>query len=76
MDKPLYFRRCHVCGAVNHIEEEVHIERCDHCAKPISKFHFFDDRFTPIQSDRTLRALPLDGEYVPIQGLSVYWEAF
>ncbi len=76
MDKPLYFRRCHVCGALNHTADSAQIERCDDCSKPISKFHFFDDRYTPIQSDRTLRPPMLEGEYPPIQGLSVYWETF
>jgi hypothetical protein len=76
MEKPIYFRRCHVCATLNHLEDSSYIERCAQCAKPIARFHFFDDRFTPIQSDRTLRTPPLEGEYPPLQGLSVYWETF
>jgi len=76
MEKPNYFRRCHVCGQTTHIESKNFIERCAHCEKPWAKFQYFDDRFTPTQSDRTLRPPPLDGEWVPIQGLTVYWESF
>jgi hypothetical protein len=76
MERPIYFRRCHVCGALNHVTDNNHVERCELCDKPMAKFHFFDDRFTPTGSDRTLRAPPLEGEYSPIKGLTVYWESF
>lgn len=76
MEKPTYFRRCHVCGALNHVTDDYHVERCENCAKPIAKFHYFDDRFSPVLSDRTLRPVPLTSEFPPLQGLSVYWEGF
>jgi len=76
MEKPKYFRRCHVCGTVCLSDEHDHIENCTKCGKGWAKFLYFDDRLTPITSDRTLRAPPLDGQWIPIQGLTVYWEAF
>jgi predicted nucleic acid-binding Zn-ribbon protein len=76
MDKPMYFRRCHLCGAVCYRDEHNHIQECEHCGKAWAKFHYFDDRLTPIQSDRTLRPAPHEGEWIAIQGLTVYWESF
>ena len=76
MEKPMYFRRCHVCGALNHTAVHHHVERCEHCTKPMSQFHYFDDRLSPILSDRGIRPAPLDGEIQPLKGLTVYWEGF
>ncbi|OFZ18846.1 MAG: hypothetical protein A2Z20_02465 [Bdellovibrionales bacterium RBG_16_40_8] len=76
MEKPNYFRRCHVCGAVCCVENECHINECQNCGKPLAQFRYFDDRLTPIQSDKALRALPDDGVWIPINGLTVYWESF
>lgn len=76
MAKSSYFRRCHVCGEMNHIDEIHHIEKCHTCGKSMARFVFFDDRLTPILSDRTLRPAPLINTYIPVQGLTVYWEAF
>ena len=76
MEKPNYFRRCHMCGAVCQHEDHGNLDRCDTCGKPWAKFRYFDDRFTPVQSDRTLRPPQLNGEWEPINGLTVYWEAF
>ena len=70
-----YFRRCHVCGSTS-FSESHHMERCTHCHKPFAKFHYFDDRFTPIQSDLNLRSQSLPGEYLPLQGLTVYWDHY
>lgn len=75
MEKPLYFRRCHVCGQTNS-EHGHNIDHCSYCGKPFAKFHYFDDRTAPVQSDFTLRPPYLAGEYIPIQGLTVYWESF
>lgn len=76
MERPGYFRRCHVCGAVTHVNEHKHIPECAHCGKPWAPFQYFDDRLTPILSDKTLRPQMMNGEWLPIQGLTVYWESF
>lgn len=76
MEKPAYFRRCHICGALGTLDDGAHIKECQVCGKAWAKFQYFDDRFTPIQSDRTLRPPPLTGEWQPIKGLTVYWESF
>ena len=76
MEKPTYFRRCHICGELSHRNGHEHIERCDHCGKPMARFHYFDDRLTPIMSDRALRSPDLPGEFSPLFGLTVYWESF
>lgn len=75
MEKPTYFRRCHICGEINSRDQH-YIEHCEKCGKPFARFHYFDDRYSPVQSDFTLRPPYLAGEYIPIQGLTVYWEAF
>ncbi len=76
MERPLYFRRCHICGGVTEREGHKPIDYCDHCGKPMARFHYFDDRVTPVISDRTLRAPELPGEFSPLHGLTVYWESF
>ena len=75
MSKPTYFRRCHICGAMNE-SEHAKVERCDHCNKGLAPFYYFDDRFTAVQGDLSLRPPLLQSEYFPIQGLTVYWESF
>jgi hypothetical protein len=75
MEKPIYFRRCHICGETN-TDQNHTIDQCEKCGKPFAKFHYFDDRVSPVQSDITLRPPFLVGEYIPIQGLTVYWETF
>jgi hypothetical protein len=52
------------------------MEKCSGCGKAWARFRYFDDRFTPILSDRLLRPQPLHGEWEPINGLTVYWESF
>ena len=76
MEKPTYFRRCHLCNTISCLTNANKVDRCEHCEKPFAKFHYFDDRFSPVQGDRNLRPAFLNGEYVPIQGLTVYWESF
>lgn len=76
MEKPCYFRRCHLCGTVCLKPNHEHIPHCEHCGKAWAKFQYFDDRFSPIESDRTLRPPPLEGEWIAIKGLTVYWESF
>ena len=76
MEKPNYFRRCHMCGAVSEIENDCHIQCCENCGKPWARFRYFDDRLTPTQSDKALRTPLNEGEWIPINGLTVYWESF
>ncbi len=76
MEKPKYFRRCHICGAIGQSVGHARLANCLSCGKPFARFQYFDDRFTSIYSDRTLRPLQMAGEWIPIQGLTVYWESF
>jgi hypothetical protein len=76
MDKSVYFRRCHICGSLNEMHENQRSGHCETCHKSLAPFQYFDDRFSPIQSDRTLRPPLLEGEFVPIHGLTAYWESF
>lgn len=76
MEKPNYFRRCHMCGSVCQIEGHKGLDHCQQCGKHFARFQYFDDRFTSIYSDRTLRPLAVAGEWLPIHGLTVYWESF
>jgi len=75
MDKPVFFRRCHMCGETNHKEGD-RIERCEHCGKSLAPFYYFDERLVSTLGDKSLRAIPLEGEYSPIQGLTAYWESY
>lgn len=74
MKKPIHFRRCHVCGHTNQSAQS--ILRCGGCNKSLSPFFYFDEKAIRPASDLQLRALPLHGEYSPIQGLTAYWESF
>lgn len=75
MEKPLHFRRCHLCGSLVK-EEQGKVEKCVTCERSLAPFYYFDDRFTAIQGDNTLRPGSIEGEYAPILGLTVYWESF
>ncbi|MCC7406235.1 MAG: hypothetical protein IT288_17715 [Bdellovibrionales bacterium] len=75
MQRPVHYRRCHVCGTLNH-QEERKVEHCCKCGKHLCQFFYFDDRLTSVPSDASLRPMQFAGEFYPIQGLTVYWEAF
>ncbi|MBK9039960.1 MAG: hypothetical protein IPL83_12490 [Bdellovibrionales bacterium] len=75
MQKPTHFRRCHVCGNLNQMQER-RVECCSHCGKHLCQFFYFDDRLVVTPQDCGLRPRQLAGECLPIQGLTVYWEGF
>lgn len=68
-----YFRRCHICGGLSADAQDDHVGRCDQCGKAFAKFHYFDDRYSPVQSDAHLRPLFAAGEFEPVKGLTVHW---
>lgn len=74
MAKVVSIRRCHVCNQCS--ESENTIYKCIHCGKHFAPFFYFDDKKKPVQGDYTLRPLSLDGEWRPIEGLTVYWENY
>lgn len=73
MHKPIHFRRCHVCGNLNELSEG-RVERCEQCHKHLCQFFYFDDRFTEATDDIAVRPRKSMGEYLPILGLTVYWD--
>lgn len=75
MEKPTHYRRCHICGHTN-VQSASPVAHCGSCGKILAPFYYFDDRFTMIQGEDTMRPPQLSGEYGPIQGLTVYWENF
>ena len=75
MQKPVHYRRCHVCGTLNQ-QKERKVENCSQCGKHLCQFFYFDDRLTSVPCDTALRPMQFAGEFYPIQGLTVYWEAF
>ena len=75
MEHPAHYRRCHHCGYLN-VKKDVPSTHCSDCHKSLAPFYYFDDRFTIVNGDATLRPPRLEGEYNPIQGLTVYWENF
>lgn len=70
-----YFRRCHVCNSLC-VTTEDHVQRCEHCDKPFAKFQYYDDKYVPICSDSEQQPIFREEEYIPIRGLTVYWEPF
>lgn len=75
MEHPAHYRRCHHCGYLC-AQKEAPVDRCAECGKSLAPFFYFDDRFTTVMADGSLRPPRLEGEYNPIQGLTVYWENF
>lgn len=75
MEKPIHFRRCHMCGTVN-VRESTRVERCRDCGRSLAPFYYYDERFMAVASDKTLRPPLAENEYSPIQGLTVYWESY
>ena len=68
-----YFRRCHICYELTEGPEDDEVQRCKHCGKAFAKFQYFDDRYSPVQSDSHLRPVFADGEFEPVKGLTVHW---
>lgn len=68
-----FLRKCHVCGHVN--QSDVDVDRCGHCRKALAPFFYFDAKKVLPLSDYQIRPVPFAGEYLPIRGLTVYWES-
>lgn len=75
MAEQTHFRTCHVCGKTSHQEKDP-IQKCQHCGKSLAPFFYFDDKYKVILSDTHKRPPVVKGEYLPIHGLTVYWESF
>jgi hypothetical protein len=73
MEQPAHYRRCHICGHLN-VQHAEPVLRCGQCTKNLAPFYYFDERFTVVPAEGMLRPPRLEGEYSPIQGLTVYWE--
>ena len=73
MNKAVHIRRCHVCDGVTEIEKG-QVSRCIHCNHSLAPFYYFDDKYMEIPAENTLRIKTPDGEYVPIYGLTAYWD--
>ncbi len=72
MDKKLHWRRCHVCGSLNH-SHGGEVGRCQHCGKALAPFFYFSDHLAPTPSDFQLRPPLVPGEYQAIMGLTAHW---
>lgn len=74
MSSPIFFRRCHVCGATNQSLME-RVEECECCGRTLPPFFYFDERIVPVAQECHLRPVPQNYQgYAPIQGLTAYWE--
>ena len=70
-----YYRRCHKCeGIIEAAQCEKNITECQHCEFPLAPFCFFDDKFTPVASENSLRPVWSQEDYNPIFGLSAFWD--
>ena len=72
MSKSIHVRRCHVCGEISE-KEHKHVDRCEHCGKPMAPFFYFDETTTIAPSDDDLLPQVKDNEYWPIWGLTAIW---
>ena len=71
-----YYRRCHKCdGVIEAIKSEEHISLCLHCSFPLAPFCYFDEKFTPVFSENSLRPVLSSEEYMPLYGLSAFWDS-
>lgn len=69
----VHFRKCHVCGSISEKSEEP-VKKCSKCEKSLAPFFYFDDHTKVTLSDMHLRPPLLDGEFLPIHGLTVVWD--
>jgi hypothetical protein len=67
------FRRCHICDSLCEANDQ--IRRCSNCGKNFAPFYYFNDQFTPVIHEGSLRAPNLEGQWRPIHGLTAYWQA-
>lgn len=67
------YRRCHICGAL--CEGAMQVKSCTACGKPFAPFYYFNDKFTPVQGEGSLRPPHIEGQWRPLQGLTAYWQA-
>ena len=74
MQKPIHFRRCHVCGCLNE-KSDGKVDRCENCGKYLCQFIYFDDRLMSTPADNHEKPMQLTGDCQPIHGLTVYWDS-
>lgn len=70
----LHFRRCHLCSGVSE-NEEIPVEKCQHCGKPMAPFYFFNDlEVIPVSEAEIRLDQPLkSGQRVPVRGFTAFW---
>ena len=74
MDKPIFFRRCHLCGAINQSAVE-RVQLCQPCGHILTPFFYFDERELPVMHEAQVRQkTSYDNQYAPIHGLTAYWD--
>lgn len=73
--KVYHIRRCHVCGAVNELENAA-LHQCTNCRKHLAPFYYFDESELNGVGDNKLEMSLWNGKgtYHPIWGLSTYWD--
>lgn len=77
-----HFRRCHICSAVNFIDDKL-VERCESCGKSLRSFLFFNElqamgievaAVGDVDQDSSNKEhYILKKHYPPVRGLTVYW---
>lgn len=70
----LHFRRCHVCGTVNEVENQA-LLKCTNCGRSFAPFYFFDENMLDGLSDDGFyfSVWKKASTYNPIWGWSTYW---
>ena len=80
-----HFRVCHLCGSVNHADDDL-VTECQDCGKHLAPFFFFDESramglknsnfYSNVNKARAEEQTVLPHkEYPPIWGLTAYWES-
>jgi hypothetical protein len=52
MANKIHFRRCHMCGALNHADADL-VQRCQNCDKHLAPFVYSDERLYLNQKPET-----------------------
>ena len=87
LDASVHVRRCHICGAVNEIENAL-VDQCGQCGKFFAPFVFFDEKGAlgidfKVKDDSSsivnnrLKSnewhKEIKTQYPPLWGITVYW---
>jgi hypothetical protein len=69
---PLFYRRCHICGAITE-KSGSSVQRCGSCGKNLAPFYFFDEMSVVPLSDHESTPGWRVGDRRPLRGFTAIW---